>query len=322
MLLFGHLTMSIFAFTRRSWLPLRQYSTICFLSPNHLTTRLLMGPPIVQLSEDAELVRALITALYPIPFEMPASYNRIVALLAGTQKYNMSTVQSSIRAEVSRRNLSFFDGTQVFRAYAIASSNRPIPEMDMAARLSLGLPMTFEYLGVELRLFEGWALRALIKFRILYMDNLHSCFDAFLDTSTGPSKIWVSCPGPRFRPLSSFQISPRFGEVVWALENSRETSDLLAPRDKPGGGEAGTQSLPAWLHNVFREEMGGSSRAFRPLIGPSDIRAKYMSALQKHVTTDRCAFCPGVHALEGKKYITELERALTQTRDRTTLEFS
>ncbi|KAH9166759.1 hypothetical protein EDB89DRAFT_185690 [Lactarius sanguifluus] len=115
-----------------------------------------------------------------------------------------------------------------------------------------------------------------------------------------PSKIWVSCPGPRFRPLSSFQNSPLFGEVVRALENSRETSDLLAPRDKPGDGGAGTQSLPAWLHNVFREEMGGSLRALRPLIGPSDIRAKYVSALQKHVTTDRCAFCPGCMLWKGR----------------------
>ncbi|KAH9010894.1 hypothetical protein EDB85DRAFT_2160516 [Lactarius pseudohatsudake] len=49
---------------------------------------------------------------------------------------------------------------------------------------------------------------------------------------------------------------------------------------------------------------------------------KYMSALQKHVTTDKCTFYPGVHALRGEKYIAELEHALSQTRNRTTLEFS
>ncbi|KAH9018383.1 hypothetical protein EDB85DRAFT_617587 [Lactarius pseudohatsudake] len=58
------------------------------------------GLPIVQLSDDAELVRALITALYPIPFEIPASYDRILALLAAAQKYDMGTVLSSIRSEV------------------------------------------------------------------------------------------------------------------------------------------------------------------------------------------------------------------------------
>ncbi|KAH9023503.1 hypothetical protein EDB84DRAFT_1564677 [Lactarius hengduanensis] len=105
--------------------------------------------PIVQLSEDAGLVQALITTLYPIPFETVTltSYYRILALRAATQKYAMGTVQSSIRAEVGREKLSsvFLGGTQVFRAYTIASSNRLIPEMEMAARLSLGLAMTFEY---------------------------------------------------------------------------------------------------------------------------------------------------------------------------------
>lgn len=77
----------------------------------------------------------------------------------------MGTVQSFIRAQVSRRALK---GTQVFGTYAISSSGRPIPEMDMAARLSLDLPTTIEHIGVELRLFEAWALRALVKFRMLY----------------------------------------------------------------------------------------------------------------------------------------------------------
>ncbi|KAH9018376.1 hypothetical protein EDB85DRAFT_617500 [Lactarius pseudohatsudake] len=134
--------------------------------------------------------------------------------------------------------------------------------------------------------------------------------------------IWVACPGPSsiyFCRLieSSSRNPPHFDEA----ENSLETSDPLAPQDKTRGG-AGIQSLPAWLHDVFREEIGGRYRALeRPLVGPSDIRAKYMSALQKHVTTDKCTFCPGVHALRGEKYIAELERALTQTRNRTTLEF-
>ncbi|KAH9058205.1 hypothetical protein EDB87DRAFT_1578197 [Lactarius vividus] len=96
--------------------------------------------PIVQLSDDAEL-RALVTALYLIPFEMPPL------------KYEMGTISSSIRASV----------------------------------------------GYKLRLFEGWALRALVKFRVLYMDSVISCFRSFFDT-IGPSKIWVACLGPKPRP--------------------------------------------------------------------------------------------------------------------------
>ncbi|KAH9166749.1 hypothetical protein EDB89DRAFT_2001557 [Lactarius sanguifluus] len=277
--------------------------------------------PIIQLSEDAELVRALIMALYPIPFEIPASYYRILALLAAAQKYEMGTVLSSIRAEV-------------FRAYAIASSKRLIPEMNMAARLSLDLPMTFQHIGVELRLFEGWALRVLVEFRILYMDNLISCFKAFFDTSTGPSKIWIACPGPKchtFIHPKLVKISlcnwSQFDEVGPGLEKSPLAAfDPLTPRiyaDKPGGGGAGSLSLPVWLHDAFREEIKLWSKSFEsPFVRPSDIRAKYMSALQEHVATDKCAFCMEVHALEGEEYIVELERSLTQARNKTTLEVS
>ncbi|KAH8995918.1 hypothetical protein EDB92DRAFT_2112692 [Lactarius akahatsu] len=289
--------------------------------------------PVIQLSEDAEVLRALITALYSIPFEIPASYDKILALLAAAQKYDMGSVQSSIRAEVSHRKLSILNGAQVFRAYAIASSKGLVPEMDMVARLSLDLPMTFEYIGIELRLFEGWALRALVEFRILYIDNLISCFKSFFDTNTGPSKIWIACPGPkcdtfifpRFVNISLGNWS-QFDEVGPGLENSLAAFDPLAPRiyaDKPGGGEAGASSLPAWLHDAFKEEIDLGSRTFeKPLVRPSDIRAKYMSALQGHVTTDKCAFCMEVHALEGEKYVVEMEHALTQARNKTTLEVS
>ncbi|KAF8262687.1 hypothetical protein EI94DRAFT_1517841, partial [Lactarius quietus] len=47
------------------------------------------GLPMVKLAEDAEIVRALITTIYPIPSELPTSYDRILGLLAAAQKYDM-----------------------------------------------------------------------------------------------------------------------------------------------------------------------------------------------------------------------------------------
>ncbi|KAH8995921.1 hypothetical protein EDB92DRAFT_1814392 [Lactarius akahatsu] len=76
-------------------------------------------------------------------------------------------------------------------------------------------------------------------------------------------------------------------DVLSIVQLSEGTSDSLALRDKPGDGREGTQSIPAWRHNVFREEMGCSLRALAP---------------------------------EGGEI--ELERALTQTRNETTLEVS
>ncbi|KAF8262688.1 hypothetical protein EI94DRAFT_1743003 [Lactarius quietus] len=192
----------------------------------------------------------------------------------------------------------------------MASRWRLIPEMKMAARLSLDHPMTFQNLGVELRLFEGWALRALVKFRIRYSDNLVSCSKLFVDTCTGPSKIWNACPGLKLR-LSTIDpgsiSSSMLGEVC--EQDMEDFPSVTGP--------------PAWLGDVF-----SFSKKLRhllweptdPFVGPSDIRAKYLSAMQEHVTTDKCTSCLEVHAMKGEKYIVELERAVTQARDMTTLE--
>ena len=159
------------------------------------------GLPVVDVSEDSMLVRSLITILYPIPPEIPASYDIILDLLAAAQKYDMGAVQSSIRAEVTSSPPPALDGAHVFRAYAIASRNGLKPEMEKIARLTLDQPMTFEHLGDELRLFEGRALSELACFRKSCRDNLVSSFNSFLNINSDPSKIWVGCPTTRVSSL-------------------------------------------------------------------------------------------------------------------------
>jgi hypothetical protein len=114
----------------------------------------------------------------------------VLYLLAVCQKYEMVSVQSSIRAEVSRGASPVPKGAEAFRAYAIASAKGLIPETENAARLTLDHPMTFEILGEGLRLFEGWALRDLVNFRRRCRDNLVTCLNSFLERSPGD---WVHC---------------------------------------------------------------------------------------------------------------------------------
>jgi len=80
------------------------------------------GLPVVQLSEDAELLNSLVSMLYPVDQVIPDSYDKVLNLLAACQKYDMARLQSTIRAEVNRRSFPVPVGTEVFRAYAIASS--------------------------------------------------------------------------------------------------------------------------------------------------------------------------------------------------------
>ncbi|KAH9058173.1 hypothetical protein EDB87DRAFT_941482 [Lactarius vividus] len=77
----------------------------------------------------------------------------------------METIQSNIRDGIK---LGRFPGpvkAEAFRAYAIAGSMGLDPELEDAARLTLGYLMTFESLGEQLRSFKGRSLCDLIRYR-------------------------------------------------------------------------------------------------------------------------------------------------------------
>ena len=77
----------------------------------------------------------------------------------------MDAVQSNVRAAIKLGTFPAPVKAQGFSAYAMASSMRLVPEMENAARLTLGQPMTFESLGEDLRSFKGRALCDLIRYR-------------------------------------------------------------------------------------------------------------------------------------------------------------
>jgi BTB/POZ domain len=206
------------------------------------------GLPVVKVPEDAELLNSLVSMLYPGRPVIPDSYDNVLYLLAACQKYDMDRVQSSIRAEIHHGDFPAPFGTEVFGAYAIASDEGLIPEMENAARLTLDHPMTFETVGEGLRLFQGSALRDLVRFRKACKDNLVSCLKSFFDIP-GPSSIWVDCP----------YIKRSKGSV-----------------------------LPAWLHQVLSSKDLSMQIFTHPLITPSSIRALYLAAIQTHDDCEDC----------------------------------
>jgi len=236
------------------------------------------GLPVLHMSEDAELIWALITMLYHIPSEIPVAYDRALSLLAACQKYDMPAVQSSVRAEISYRKLTAQTGDQAFCAYAIATRNGLSPKTNTAAHLTLNYPMTFETIGSGLPKFEGWVLRDLSTFQRSRRDDILSCFESFLDVRNGPSKIWVGCPGDYAKNELPLWLSRVFTEQISELKQ------------------------------VFTN----------PLIQPSSIRKKYFAALRSHTISrsiydggrKECEFCFGVHARQGEEYCIELEGKL------------
>ena len=241
------------------------------------------GLPVVQLSEDAELLKSLVSMLYPISPSTPDSYEEVLYLLAACQKYDMVPVQFSIRARVNCGDFPAPVGTEVFRAYAIASNKGLVPEMEKAARLTLEYPMTFESLGEGLRLFDGCALRDLANYRKRCVDNLVTCLKSFEFPGPGPSSIWVGCP----------DVMPRRSSY-----------------DPPP-----TAVLPSWLRQVLSQS--GNDLKLQvfthPLATSSSIRAVYLTALQKHTN---CNFCLQVQAMNGLTFWAELEGELARARDK------
>ena len=242
------------------------------------------GLPVLHLPEDAEVLSSLVTMLYPVPPEIPDSVDSILTLLATCQKYDMTTVQSSIRAEVGRRGLLSPTGAESFRVFAIACRKQLIPEMKVAARLTLSHPMTFEFLGDALRSFEGWALLDLYRFHRCCRDSITSCLKVFSDNRSGPSKFWVGCPSPRHITF------------------------------KPPGEEDGTD-LPIWLNDIFEAEIFEPEVFMSRLATPSSLRKEYLNALRRHIIENDCSFCMKTHALKGEEFCNDLENQLARAWD-------
>ena len=246
------------------------------------------GLPVVKLTEDAELLNSLFSILYPVRLVLPNSYEKVLYILAACQKYDMDQVQSIIRAELSREGSPSPVGTEVFRAYAIASGKRLIPEMETAARLTLDYPMTFETVGEGLRLFGGSALQDLAHFRKRCGNNLVTCLKSFLNLGTPPFNIWTSCGDPYTYYACSISLSQ-------------------------------TGYSPPWLTTLVNQYLTELDQAFtRPFPNPSNIHEEYVSALQAHTTplagngNITCVACAMVHTMKGEMFCKELGNRLTQ----------
>jgi BTB/POZ domain len=248
------------------------------------------GFPVVRLSENAEVLHSLITVLYPIPSAIPYSYDKVLDLLAALQKYDMVAVQSSVRAEVSRKTYMTLIGTGSFHAYAIACSKRLTPEMESDARLTLDNPMTFESIGDEVSLFDGWALRDLARFRKRCRDSVVLCLETFLDPQDGPSKVWVCCPQTTKVP-SVQSAFPR-----------------PAAREPP--------VLAGWLHDFISQNIRELQKSFTsPLLERSSFRKQYLNALRTHIRVNNCTHCSKQHVMEGESFWEQLQNKVTLARD-------
>jgi hypothetical protein len=234
------------------------------------------GLPVVHVSEDAELLHNLLTALYPISSVIPDSYEKSFALLAALQKYEMTTVLSAVRSEIGRQ----VPATESpFRAYAIASSKQLIPEMEIAARLTLDHPMTFKTIGDALPFFDCSSLQNLVHFRKRCRDKLLSFFEGFVEGSDSLSKIWSGCSKTK-RPKSN------------------------------------TVILAEWLRDFISQHTESLKETYtNPLPKPSSLRKEFIANILPHISQDCCSSCPTVYAMKGEAFLDQFSCRVSKIRD-------
>ena len=205
----------------------------------------------------------------------------------------MASVQSYIRSEVSHGVFPAPKGVEAFSAYAIASGKGLVPEMENAARQTLDHPMTFEVLGERLRLFEGWALRDLARFRKRCRDNLVACFESFLRLDQPPFNVWIPCT-----------------RLIYFLEQGTTQPYYYTYSNLD---QATTGYSPSWLAELFQKHLSELCEPFsKPLFSPRSIHKEYFLALEGHISSYRCISCTKVHALKGVQFCNDLEDRLTQ----------
>ena len=254
------------------------------------------GLPVVRLSEDAEILNTLLPILYPVPSVVPASYEKALQLLAMCQKYDMAGVQSSIRTEIKSWGPVVLAGTVAYRAYAISSSAKLLPEVETSARHTLDFPMTLEYLSNELPLFPGWALRDLVRYRRRCRDGLVSVLQSSLNSS--PATTWAVCSGNAQKNRARSKCLDSFEE---------DNSQVVRP----------SAGLPGWLRVMFSQHIQNLHEPFTdPFLKPSSIRGAYFAALTTHINSTDCHSCLKEHALKAETFCRELESKLAQALDK------
>ncbi|KAI0264115.1 hypothetical protein BC834DRAFT_883653 [Gloeopeniophorella convolvens] len=131
------------------------------------------------------------------------------------------------------------------------------PEYMLSARLTLHHPMTFEFLGEDMQLFEGNALYELAQFRKWCRDSLLRCFGTFLDPNSSGTSAWA-----RETRTSSEEDPPQVG--------TEETTSC-----KANYGPRGHIGLPWWLRSAFDWAVDEMEYDFTsPLPDFTDVRSK------------------------------------------------
>jgi len=120
--------------------------------------------PVVQLPESGEILRNLLTFIFPVTPVLPSPAEEIMELLSVANKYQMVSVIDHIQNNITTYNRLFPQRDTTLRVYALAQTYGLRVEALRAAMDSLTYPMDIEDLGDELAIMPGASLYELWKY--------------------------------------------------------------------------------------------------------------------------------------------------------------
>lgn len=125
-------------------------------------------PPVVQLSEDSQVLRFLLSSILPIREIFPESVEDGLSVAAAAQKYDCECAIQRANALLSERITT----DNCIRAYGTSHRLRLREPMVLSARLSLDRSIAIYDLGDDLRYLTGTALLDLAAYRKACADHL------------------------------------------------------------------------------------------------------------------------------------------------------
>ena len=175
--------------------------------------------PVVKLPESGVTLYSLLTFIFPVVPTLPSTFEKIMDLLAGAQKYRMGSVLSHIRGIIARQDPPFIRPETAFHIYFLAQQHELHQEALQAARVTLRLPMIVEELGDKFEFYgmTGAYLHALWKYHVRVRTDLKSGLLEFKNSGLPKAMKGMRCK--KHPPLTNYLIGPDGVSIEWYLDS-------------------------------------------------------------------------------------------------------
>jgi len=182
------------------------------------------GPlPVVQLSESGEILRKLLTFIFPVLPLVPSTLEEAMELLSVAQKYQMGSVLVHIRAIIARYNLLLPTRLKpALRVYFLAHKYGLRPEVLRSARIIGNYPMTPEDYDNKFDIVPRAPLFELWKYREESRAILASDLTKFRTFGARGIMMGLSC-----QESSSHHLPSWLGQYIESIGNAPNLFDLV-----------------------------------------------------------------------------------------------